>query len=117
MCWRQSMALPGNVATCLRLRQSLIEDFPVQFIPAYNDLVREEVENAVQVSYGNIRVRIMKAEYLTAIALQTGRPKDKKRVIMLLESEATDRAELIRILEKYGLMSKLKRIEESYDDG
>ncbi len=94
----------------------LIEDFPVQFIPAYNNLVQEAVENAVQVSYGNIKVRILKPEYLIAIALQTGRPKDRERTLRLLESEAVDRALLARILEKYGLMNKLKKVEESYGD-
>jgi len=33
-----------------------------------------------------------------------------------LESEAVDRALLARILEKYGLMNKLKKVEESYGD-
>ncbi|MGB9894125.1 MAG: hypothetical protein ACPLRA_06890 [Candidatus Saccharicenans sp.] len=95
----------------------LIEDFPVQFIPVYNDLVREAVENAAEVDYGQIKVRIVRAEYLTAIALQTGRPKDRERALRLLESEATDRVMLNRILEKYGLMNKLKKVEESYGNG
>lgn len=94
----------------------LIEDFPVQFIPAYNDLVREAVESAIQVDYGNLKVRIVRAEYLTAIALQTGRPKDRERALRLLESESTDRPELIRILEKYGLMNRLKKVEENFGD-
>lgn len=94
----------------------MIEDFPVQFIPVYNDLLREAVENAIQVGYGKIKVKIVKAEYLAAIALQTGRPKDREKALRLLESEAIDRAELIRILKKYGLIKKLKKIEEKYGD-
>jgi len=79
-------------------------------------LLREAVESAIQVGCGKVKVRIVKAEYLKAIALQAGCPKDRERAIMLLESEAIDRAELIRILKKYGLMNKLKKVEESYGD-
>lgn len=78
--------------------------------------MQEAVENAVQVSYGSIKVRILKAEYLIAIALQTGQAKDRLRTLRLLESEAVNRTELIRILEKYGLMNRLKKVEESYGD-
>lgn len=94
----------------------LIEGFPVQFIPVYNDLVLEAVEKAVRVQYRDVETRIISAEYLTAIALQTGRPKDRERALRLLESEALDRAALIRILEKYGLRDRLKKVEESADD-
>jgi len=94
----------------------MIEDFPVQFIPAYNELVWEAVEQAVRVKYRNLEVRLVRAEYLIAISLQTGRPKDRERVLRLLGSDAIDRVMLTRILEKYKLMDKLRKIEESADD-
>jgi len=94
----------------------LIEEFPVQFLPAYNDLVREAVEEAVTVKYRDVQVRIVKAEYLTAIALQTGRAKDKERAIRLLESKAVDREVLSRILERYDLIDKLTKLEEGNGD-
>ena len=90
----------------------LIEGFPVQFIPAYNDLVQEAVAEALVTRYHDVQVRILRPEYLTAIALQTGRAKDKERVVRLLESGTLDRDVLSRIVEKYGLTDKLRKLEE-----
>jgi len=94
----------------------LIEGFPIQFIPAYNDLVREAVLNSDSVKYEDVEVKIIKAEYLTAIALQTWRAKDRERAIRLLESGAVDRAKLWAILEKFGLLDRLRKIEEAGDE-
>jgi hypothetical protein len=55
----------------------MIEGFPVQFIPAYNELVREAVTKATTLRYQSVEAHVVRAEYLVAIALQTGRAKDK----------------------------------------
>jgi hypothetical protein len=89
----------------------LIEGFPVQFIPAYNELVREAVADAATLKYRDVKAKVVKAEYLVAIALQTGRAKDRERVIRLLEEARLDRAFLEGILEKHGLAGKLKKLE------
>ncbi len=94
----------------------IIEGFPVQFIPAYNDLVREAVAEAVTVNYRDVEVKLVRAEYLTAIALQTGRAKDRERALRLLESEAVDRDMLTRILKQHGLMDKLSKLKGSSHD-
>jgi hypothetical protein len=90
----------------------LIEGFPVQFIPAYNELVREAVTEAATLKYREVEAKVVKAEYLTAIALQTGRSKDRERVARLLDGASLDRGLLDRILEKHGLTAKLKKLEE-----
>jgi hypothetical protein len=89
----------------------LIEGFPVQFIPAYNDLVREAVENASTLKYRDVEAKVVTAEYLAAIALQTGRAKDRERVIRLLEEADIDRTVFDRILESFGLAEKFKKLE------
>ena len=89
----------------------LIEGFPVQFIPAYNDLVREAVENASTLKYRDVEAKVVTAEYLAAIALQTGRAKDRERVIRLLEEADIDRTVFDRILEWFGLAEKFKKLE------
>lgn len=94
----------------------IIEGFPVQFIPAYNDLVREAVANAATLKYRGVEAKVVKAEYLVAIALQTGRAKDRERVVQLLDSDVVNRAFLFGILGRYGLAEKLKRIEGGADD-
>jgi hypothetical protein len=89
----------------------LIEGFPVQFIPAYNDLVREAVAEAATLKYRDVEAKVVKAEYLVAIALQTGRAKDRERVARLLEADVIDRALLARILETHGLKGRLEKLE------
>jgi len=94
----------------------LIEGFPVQFIPAYNDLIREAVENAATLRYRDVEARVVTAEYLAAVALQTGRAKDRERVVRLLDGAVIDRAILGRILESFGLVDKFKKIEKQLDE-
>lgn len=93
----------------------IIEGFPVQFIPAYNDLVREAVAEAATLTYRGVKAKVVRAEHLTAIALQTGRAKDRERVVRLLDGDAVDRAVLAGILERHGLADKLKKIEGGTD--
>ena len=94
----------------------LIEGFPVQFIPAYNDLVREAVENAATLKYRDVEAKVVTAEYLAAISLQTGRAKDRERVIRLLDEAVIDRTVLGRILESFGLADKFKKFESQFHE-
>lgn len=94
----------------------MIEGFPVQFIPAYNDLVREAVTKATTLRYQSVEAQVVRAEYLVAIALQTGRAKDGERVARLLESGSVDRAALSGILKRYGLIDRLDKLEGGVGD-
>jgi len=94
----------------------LIEGFPVQFIPAYNDLVREAVEKAATLKYRDVEAKVVTAEHLAAISLQTGRAKDRERVIRLLEEAVINRAVLGRILESFGLADKFKKLEKQFHE-
>jgi hypothetical protein len=100
----------------VQAESNLIEGFPVQFIPAYNDLVREAVEEATTLKYRDAEASVVTAEYLVAIALETGRAKDRERVIRLLEEADIDRAALRRILETFGLANKFKKLEKQIDE-
>ncbi len=51
-------------------------------------------------------------EEMAAIALQTGRAKDRERVIKLMEEADLDRSRLGRILAKFKLTGKLKNLEK-----
>ena len=94
----------------------MIEGFPVQFIPAYNELVQEAVTKAATLRYRGVEAKVVRAEYLVAIALQTGRAKDRERVVRLLESESVDRAALSGILKRYGLVDRLEKLDGKADD-
>lgn len=82
---------------------------PVQFLTAYNALVEEALEKAVEILYEGITTRIFSPEYLIAIALQTGRPKDKIRVEMILAQAKPDMALLEELLQRYGLKGIWKK--------
>ncbi len=93
----------------------LTYDLHVFFIPAYNGLVREAVAEASTLKYRDTEAKIVKAEYLAAIALQTGRAKDRERVIRLLEDADIDRELLARIVGLHGLGDRLKELEEKIE--
>jgi predicted nucleotidyltransferase len=65
----------------MRGQYYIIEGMTVDFVPVYNRLVEEAMENLISVKYsGNIKMNVFRAEYLIAIAIQTGRPQDKEKV-------------------------------------
>ncbi|MFZ2053864.1 MAG: hypothetical protein WAU81_06665 [Candidatus Aminicenantales bacterium] len=88
----------------------IIEGIPVQFIPVYNELVKEAVEKAVESMYKKVRTRILRPEYLVAIALQTNRPKDRERAVQILSQAKLDSKMLTGLIKKYGLRDKYRKI-------
>lgn len=93
----------------------VIEGIPVQFLPVFNELIEEAVNEAVQIEYKNTRVRVMKMEYLIAIMLQTNRQKDRDRVIKAVSEAEIDRNLLDNILDRFNLKEKFERILERYN--
>jgi hypothetical protein len=75
----------------------------VQFLPVFNPLNEEAVEQASDLDYEGIPVRVMSPEHLVAIMLQTGRPKDYVRVARFLEAEAFDLDSLTQTLKRHKL--------------
>lgn len=74
------------------------------------------MENAATLKYRDVEARVVTPEYLAAIALQTGRAKDRERLVRLLEDAVIDRAVLGRILEYFGLTDKFKKFEKQIDE-
>jgi hypothetical protein len=89
----------------------MIEGVAVQFIPVYNDLIKEAVEAAVESTYKRVKIRIVRPEYLLAIALQTNRPKDRERAAMLLEQARFDPKRLVRLLSSYRLSERFQKLK------
>lgn len=89
----------------------LIEDIPVQIIPAYNDLVAEAVAKAAEIRFKRTRTRVVRVEHLLSIMLQTDRPKDRARITHLLEQAKVDARRLSAILRKHGLTGKWRRFK------
>lgn len=83
-----------------------IEGWPVQFLPLYKPLIEEAVEQANETEYGQTSVRVMQAEHLVAIMLDTGRPKDYARITRFLEAGVLNTESLMEILSRHKLERK-----------
>jgi hypothetical protein len=83
-----------------------IEGWPVQFLPVFSPLLDEAVEQANEIRFRRTRTRVMLAEHLVAIMLQTGRPKDFARIHQFLEHNVVDRDRLTDVLERHGLLEQ-----------
>ncbi len=92
----------------------VIGNWPVQFLPAETPLLREAVEQAPVHDYEGVPTRVMSAEHLMAIALQTGRAKDYARLVAFVESGVADSARLDDILARHGLKEGWQRFESRY---
>jgi hypothetical protein len=85
-----------------------IEGVPVQFLPAYNALLEEALHEARDTMYEGTPTRVLRAEYLVAICVQTGRDKDRQRARLLYEQATLDLDYLANVLTRLGLEGKWK---------
>lgn len=83
-----------------------IEGTPVQFLPAYNELLEEACNSAQITDYEGTKTKVISAEHLVAISLQTGRAKDRLRVLAFREAEILNENKMDDILLRYGLKEK-----------
>ena len=86
-----------------RAEHVMIHGVPVQFIPAYNELVESAITAARNHDYDDVPVRVSPPEHLIAIALQAGGGKRRERAYQLLETADIDRELLDRVLHRYGI--------------
>ena len=82
----------------------LIQDTPVQFIPAYNALAEEKaVEQALLHNYDEVPVRVISPEHLIALVYQTGGKHRLIRAEALLAEREVDENKLEAILSKHSI--------------
>lgn len=86
-----------------------IEGTPVQFLPAYDELLQEALTFARTFDYQGVATKVMLAEYLAVICVNTGRVKDKLRVDMFLSSEGFDVVKFNMLLAKFGLKERFEQ--------
>ncbi len=87
----------------------LIEGVSVQFLPAYNALLEEALAEARETLYEQTPTRVLRAEHLVAIAVQTGREKDRQRVRLLMEQALMDSEYLVDVLARHSLEAKWRQ--------
>ncbi len=81
----------------------ILAGWPVQFLPPTSPLVEQALKDAVTIDVGGTPARVFSAEYLAAIALQTGRAKDKARLLQFVEADAIDMNRFETILARHDL--------------
>lgn len=92
----------------------IIGDWPVQFLPPGSALGEEALEQAIETEVEGVSTRVISAEHLIALALQTGRTKDFNRILQFIEQEKVDRVILDQILVRHGLVAKWEQFEYKY---
>ena len=92
----------------------VVGGWPVQFLSAAGPLLEEALARAVNSDVEGTRARVFTAEHLAAIALQTGRAKDKARLLQFIESGALDVGRLQDIIVRHELQAKWQRFERQF---
>ena len=92
----------------------VISGWPVQFLPVSGPLLGEALDNAVEVDVESEPARVLPAEYLAAVALQTGRAKDKARLLQFIEAHALDRKKFEQLVERHGLTNKWREFQRQF---
>jgi hypothetical protein len=92
----------------------IISGWPVQFLPASGPLLEEALANAVQVDVEGVPARVFTPEHVAAIALQTGRAKDKARLLQFIEANALDSSRFEDIVAKHGLTQQWQRFQQQF---
>jgi len=92
----------------------IIDNIPVQFLPEYNPLIEEAVENASEITIFDAKSFIIKPEYLMAIMLQTNRSKDRERLILFVQQVDYSHSSLNEILMKFNLSENYEVFKRKY---
>lgn len=82
---------------------AMIGGWPVQFLGPPGMLGEEALDQAAVVDADGVSVRVLGAAYLAALALSTGRPKDKARLLMFLQSQSFEKSRFLDIVERHQL--------------
>jgi hypothetical protein len=92
----------------------LISGWPVQFLPAADLLIEEALERALEIDVAGTAARVFTAEHIAAIALQTGRAKDKARLLQFVETGALDKTKFEKLIERHGLIDKWRQFQRQF---
>ena len=95
----------------------IIAQWPVQFLPVGSPLLEEALAMAVERDVEGTPARVFTAEHIAAVALDTGRAKDKARVLQFIEADAVDLARLQEILRRHGLSGEWEKFERQFKHG
>jgi hypothetical protein len=92
----------------------VIAGWPVQFLPVGDGLAKEALAQAAQRDVEGISASVFTAEHIAAIALQTGRAKDKARVLQFIEADALDLKKFNEITARHDLTGRWEQFERQF---
>lgn len=91
--------------------------WPVQFLPASSLLLQEAIAEAQEFEVEGVTTRAFSAEHLAAIALDTGRAKDKARLVQFVESNAIEESRFMSIVSRHDLTQKWQLFNSQFFGG
>lgn len=92
----------------------VVGGWPVQFLPPTGPLVEEALAEAATRDLGEMQAQVFTAEHLAAIALQTGRAKDKARLLQFIEEGTLDSTRFEEMVERHGLAGRWQRFAQQF---
>jgi len=92
----------------------VIGGWPVQFLPPVTPLVEEALKEAVARDVDGVTAQIFTAGHLAAIALQTGRPKDKARLLQFIQARILDDDRFQAILIRHNLIDAWRKFQRQF---
>lgn len=92
----------------------VMADWLVQFLPPSGPLGEEALAAAREIDIDGEGASVMSPEHLAAIALQTGRAKDKARFFQFMEAGVLDRSRLEAIIARHGLTRRWQHYERQF---
>jgi len=92
----------------------VIGGWPVQFLPTSPGLLEDALGSAREFDVEGTPVRVFAPMHLAAIALQTGRAKDKLRVVQFREAGLLDREPFETLLARHHLLDRWRLFEQQF---
>ena len=92
----------------------MVAGWPVQFLPPITPLVDEALEQAVERDVDGTPARVFTAEHLAAIALQTGRARDKARLLQFIEAGVIDPGRFEAVLRRHNLIDRWRQFQQQF---
>jgi hypothetical protein len=117
----QRLVSPQPIFDYLKARGGTVEGeyivvagWPVQFLPPGTPLVAEALQEAVERDVDGTPARVFTAEHIAAIALQTGRARDKARLLQFVEIGVLEVVRFQAILTRHGLVDAWRKFERQF---
>lgn len=93
----------------------IISGWPVQFLPPTGSLVEEALAKAADIVVTPaLSARVFAPEHLAAIALETGRAKDKARLLEFIEAGTLDLHKFNGVIDRHHLNDRWHRFRQQF---